>query len=520
MKSPVRSKHPGGQPTTIRKPSVAPFRGLNARDPEALMQPGYATVLENLWPSGLDVQLRKGAANHVTGFVSPVRTLMDWTGVTGTSKLFATTSAGIYDATSAGAVGAAVVTLTEGWCQHTQFKNAAGSFLLVVNGVDVLHYYNGTAWATVAGYGISGGGNLISNDIINLASHQRRLWFVEKASTTAYYLGTDAITGTVFAFPLGSFFTKGGHLISINTWTVDGGNGPEDLCAFISSKGQVAIYGGTDPASATTWGLRGVFDMPEPIGTRSAVKYGGDCLLVTRSGVFPLTELLKGRPITSSLALSNVISPLIVEASQSYGANKGWQIEHLLDEKLLVLNVPTTESSAAYQFVMNTTTKGWAKFTGWNALCLTRHKNALYAGYTDKVVKIWTGVSDFGGAITGLARGHFDYFGQPGLLKNWKGVIPLLKTTGLPSISLALDVDFALSTAFGSTAFGPSGSSAYDTGLWDTATWSDSFFLNALQGVAAWPGHSAAVRLRIVCSNGTVAWSATDFLYEYGHVRG
>jgi hypothetical protein len=484
------------------------------------MQPGYATVLENFWPSGLDVQLRKGAVAHTTGFSEPVRTLMDWTSAAGVSKLFAATNIGLYEVTAPGTMPAPAVALTNGWGQHTQFKTSAGSFLFFVNGTQDLLYYNGTVWASSATLSIAGGGTLNTNTIINVAAHQRRLWFVVKDSFTAYYLPTDAITGTVTAFPMGSFFTDGGYLLAITTWTVDSGVGPEDLCAFISSKGQIAIYAGTDPASASTWGLRGVFSLPDPLGYRCATKYGGDCLIATRSGIFPLTELLRGRPVTSSLSISDPISPLVQTAGAAYGANKGWQLAPLLDEKLLIFNVPTTESSAAYQFVMNTTTKGWAKFTGWDALCFARHKNGLYAGFADQVVHVWTGVSDFGGAITGLARGHFDYFGRPGVIKHWKGILPLIKSTGTFAIDAALDVDFSLSTAFGPTAFSYVAGGLFDTGLWDTATWSDNILHHALQTVPAWPGHAAAVRLRVVSSNGTVTWSATDFLYEFGHVYG
>lgn len=518
----ARAKRPRLGAIAESRSFPAPYRGLNARDPEALMQPGWATVLENWFPTGTDVQVRKGAADHVTGFSQAVRTLMDWTGKAGTSKLFAACNNGIFDATTAGTVGSSVSTITNGWCNYCNYETSGNSYLVVVNGTDDFRTFDGTTWTTTATFTVGAGpGTIDTNTLINVIAHQRRLWFVVKDSIDAYYFDVNTAAGPVTLFPLGAYFTRGGHLLAIGTWTVDGGDGPEDFVAFISSKGQVAVYAGTDPGAAATWILRGVYDMPEPLGYRCALKYGGDCLLATRGGIFPLTELLKGRPVSSSLAISNVIHPLISADTLLHGAKRGWQMEHLLDENLLLFNVPTTEGSTSRQYAMNITTKAWAKFTGWDALCIERHKNALYIGMADKVAKVWTGVSDFTGVITAQARGHFDYFGEPGRLKQWRSIRPIIKAPGALSIGVALDTDFNFQTSFGPTSFTPGDASVWDTALWDSAMWASSFTVrHDLIGLEAYPGYSAALRLRVVTNNTTVAWSATTFFYELGALFG
>jgi hypothetical protein len=521
---PLRTKRRAAQAISSRTTLPAPYLGLNARDPESLMKPGWATVLENFFPTGTDVQLRKGAADHVTGFVSPVKTLMDWTGLTGSSssKLFAACDDGIFDATTAGAVGVAVSVITEGWCNYCQFKTSGASFLIVVNGTDDLRTYNGAAWSTTATYTIGAGpATVATNTLIQVAAHQRRLWLLPEDSHTAYYMAVDVVAGPVTAFPIGGYLTRGGHLVAMGTWTIDGGAGPDDYLAFVSSKGQVVVYAGTDPNDATKWRLVGVYDLPEPLGYRCLLKFGGDLLISTRGGVFPLTQIIQGREITSDLTLSDNISPLLSAAAFTHGGKRGWQLEHLLDEKLLVLNIPTAEESTSYQYVMNTTTKGWAKFTGWNGMCLERHKNSLYLGMTDKVAKVWTGVQDFGGVITGLARSHFDYFGDRGRLKDCKGILPIIKTIGSVAIGVALDTDYDLDTTFGGASFTPVQADVWDTAEWDSGMWASSFnVLHELLSPAAYPFHCAALRLRVISGDATVAWSATDFIYEPGAVFG
>jgi hypothetical protein len=113
-----------------------------------------------------------------------------------------------------------------------------------------------------------------------------------KDSTKGVYLATDAIAGAATEFQFGSLFTRGGHLLAIASWTRDGGSGSDDYLVAISSRGQLAVYAGTDPASADTWALVGVFDVPQPIGRRCWRRYGGDVLLLTVEGLFPLSSLL------------------------------------------------------------------------------------------------------------------------------------------------------------------------------------------------------------------------------------
>jgi len=136
-------------PRTVSLP--APVGGWNVRDSLAEMKPTEAVVMENWWPTPVDVQVRKGYTNWATGLPGTVDTIMAYNGSSGTRKLFAFTSTGsVYDVSSSGAVGAALITgLTNGQWQYLSVTTTGGQFLLAVNGNDWMLRYDGTKWIAV-----------------------------------------------------------------------------------------------------------------------------------------------------------------------------------------------------------------------------------------------------------------------------------------------------------------------------------------------------------------------------------
>lgn len=511
---PLRSKRRERQPIVVAQTTPAPWKGLNTSDPLGQMPKGYATTLQNWWPAGYRLETRPGCADHKTGFAAAVKSLCRWTGVAGTSKLFAVTDAGFYDATSAGAVGALAQARTEGRVQHLNFRTSAGTYLLTVNSTDSLARYDGSSWATDASYTITGGGTLTTSDIANLGAHQRRVWLVKKATADAYYFAVDAITGDVTLFPLGGLFTRGGHLLAIGTWSRDGGSGPEDYAVFVSSQGQVAIYTGTDPSSTSTFSLVGVYDVPPPLGLSCLSKLGPELLILTSGGAFACSSLLKGEGEQGELALTSKITPSISSAASLYGANDGWQFASLPTKNLLIINVPTEEDVSAFQFAQNVLTGAWCTLSGFDALCWEEMDGELYFGTVDTVVKGWTGYTDYGSAITAVARDRFHPFGVEGQ-KHWKLYRADLSLSGTASVSMGLDVDYKISTSFTSGFSKTFSGDVWDSAIWDTAVWGEvETPVESWLTPQAYPGYVAAVRLRAIATTGTVAWSSTQFRFE------
>jgi subtilase family serine protease len=105
MRKPIKSSRGGLVSRTATVP--APVKGINARDSLASMDDEDAVYMVNWWPQPSYIGIRRGYRQHVTGFADPVESLCAYNTATGTS-LFAASGTAIYDATTAGTVGAAV----------------------------------------------------------------------------------------------------------------------------------------------------------------------------------------------------------------------------------------------------------------------------------------------------------------------------------------------------------------------------------------------------------------------------
>ena len=515
--TPLRSKiGKGSAEISSGDSSPAPVKGWNTRDPLAKMQNSYAVQLDNWWPTAGAVEVRYGADYTSTGFSGATKTIAAWKG-TASSKLFAMNDTGIYDITAGGVIGASVQARTEGYCCTVNFATSGSTYLVVVNGVDDLVYTNGTTWTTVANFSINGGGTLLTKDISNINAFKRSLFYIEKNSMNFYYLPIDSITGTVSKFPLGGLFTRGGKLVAMGTWTVDGGAGPEDYSAFITSEGQMAIYWGTDPSTIATWSLKGIFDVDPPNGQKCFCKLGGDLLVLTRRGLLSLTESLRTGQLDPSKSLSGVIGEAFLQASSFTGDKRGWEMIEQPEFNALIVNVPQEEFVYSHQYVMNTRTGAWTRFKGWDGFCMCYYNKVLYMGMTAKVAHIWRPGNDFGGSITAEARTAYDYYQPRARIKSWKLLRPNLLIAGIVAVNVGLDTDFQPTNDYGQAVFNTAATSRWDASSWDADSWaSESVMKLEWITVAAKESYCAAVRLRVIMRDATIAWSATDMIFEEG----
>src|SRR6185436_20289274 len=78
-----------------------------------------------------------------------------------------------------------------------------------------------------------------------------------------YYLPLQTKTGTVELFPLDVLFKRGGHIVAMHAWSIDGGSGLDDALVIFSSNGEAVIYSGVDPES--DFKLVGIFRFDSPM---------------------------------------------------------------------------------------------------------------------------------------------------------------------------------------------------------------------------------------------------------------
>jgi hypothetical protein len=522
MRFPLRSKRPAKQEILSSATWPAPVLGWNTRDSQANMAPSYALYMDNWWPTAKTVQIRKGAVDFATGFppATPIKTLLTWNGVS-SSKLFAATDTGLYDITTGGSVGAVSQALTNGRVEYVNFRTTGKSYLVCVNGTDNLVYYDGAAWASVANFTVSGGSTLNTNEITNIHSFKRGLYFLRKNSLSFYYLPIDQILGTVAEYPLGALFDQGGYIVAQGTWTVDGGKGVDDLTVFVTSEGQMAVYQGTDPSNSSTWSLVGVFNLARPLGPRCFCKFGGDLLYMSYLGCEGISKYLQSTKIDMSPAITNTIAEAFTDAASNYGDNLGWEFCVSPNENILLINIPTNQYSTSVQYVMNTNTGAWCRFTGWDTFCWTLFNNTLYGGMLGKVGKFWQAGGDFGNLIQCYVKQAPQYLNPRARQKQTRLLQPVLKIGGRIAVDAAIDNDFEESDSFGQAVFTSIANSRFDSAQFDSAVWGQ-----IAQPKVDWitvadeMGYAKALRLRALASDATVEWSATNVLYEAGALQG
>lgn len=447
-------------------PFPAAVGGLNKKDGKADMAITDANILNNVFPSATYCSVRRGYEAYATGMTGNVETVMEWAGPS-SRKFFAANSTSIYDISSSGAVGAAVVTsLANARFQTTNFATAGGTFLVACNGADAVLNYDGSSWTTPSITGVT------SADLINVAQWKSRLWFVEKNSKNAWYLPVSSIAGAAAKIDLGPQLKRGGYLVAVGSFSYDAGDGPDDYLTFLSDQGEVVVYQGTDPSTATTFSIVGRFIVGSPIGRRSMIQVGGDLALITLDGIVSLIKSMQlDRSAAQNAAITNKIQTLFNQYAYQYKDNYGWQGQIYPRGTYVTFNIPF--SSTEYrQLVMNTLTGSWCEFQNMNSICWGLYNDDLYFGSTDGVVyKADTGLQDNGGIINFDYQGAFNNFGAKSRKKHLQMIRSLIITNGSPTIIQSMNVDFSDVEPTGTLSPTAPPTSTWDSGLWDTAMW-------------------------------------------------
>jgi len=499
-----------------------PVGGWNARDALPNMPVTDAVQLTNEVPWPSDVRTRLGSTDWSTGYPAPVNTLMPFNSSTaGSKRLFAASGTAIYDATSSGAVGAAVVSgLTNSQWQWVNFATSAGQFLCTVNGADSYYTYNGSAWTATATMPITGGGTLNMNTVIGIAIYQSTLYFIPINTLGFYYLPAQQITGTVTYFNLAALCKKGGYLVQIDTWTVDGGAGPQDYFVALTSEGEVVVFQGSafsiPIGTAGFMNMVGVYFIARPLGRRCTFKYGGDLLILTERGVFPISVALAAASIDKRVAITDKVEPAFVANAQAAFSSFGWQLEAHTQGQILIVNIPTTPQ---VQFVMQFQSRGWCNFTGWNANCFLYFNGVMYYGGATAVTACYTGTSDNGNAIQTVILPAFTQLKIPGQQKHVKMVRPYFSANGNFAFSVGAAVDYNVPYPPNAPQAVTTTLSLWDVALWDVGVWGS---LNAQSKpwttVLSFPCVAFTPFFQISTNSATIMIEAYDVLFARGGV--
>ena len=513
----------------------APNKGINAVDPLATLGPEFCISSTNLVPDGRGMRVRTGYREFATAVGSGgIRTMIQFDGANpANDRLFATTSAGIFDVTAGGAgpwtadVTFAINSATSGIGVWNNFVLDSGShqafYADEANGL--FRRPGGGTWAPVTD--ITFPTATTELELVFCMQFKSRMWFIERNSSRAWYLASGAISGAATAFEFGNKFKYGGSLVALYNWTLDGGDGIDDYLVAVGSGGDVVVYRGSDPSSTATWEQTGLWYIGGlPSGRRIGQTFGGDLYLLSQYGVLPMTRLVSGRPVQEQDAFaSRNISPLIVADMNSVRTQYGWEIRNAASENVMILSTPKIDGYPYKQYVLSTQTNGWGVFEGLPYNTGVPFNGTFYfANFVDNVVYRLSGTLD--GTLldgTGGAARPFTLlttFSEQGELATFHRVQfmrPVFIGSSVPGYNVEARYDYDLELPTGALTVSTAVASVWDSALWDSATWAGT--ASVTQSVSAGVGIGRAMA---VAMNGETSGEALllriDVLFDSGGI--
>jgi hypothetical protein len=475
----------------------APTGGWNAKDPLDIMPENDAVSLVNIFPETGTCTFRSGFREHADSMgTDEIQTLAQFVKADGTKYLLAGANGNIYNASTYGGAGASLGSgFTSNKWQTTNFRASGATYIVFFNGFDQPKKWDGTTFndATYTHANLADDLNLIQG-----WPYKNHMYVLEKEKAKIYFVTTvDAVQGALTEFEVGPILRRGGGLLWGATWSRDSGGGLEELMVLCSDQGEILVYAGDNP-SASNWGLVGRYYLPTPIGRRSWFNLDADLVVLTVNGAIPLSRVLGGTDMQQVYtSVTDKIQNAFNSAARDYSSNFGWEGAVYARGHYLLLNIPIVDGGRTEQYVMNTYTGAWCRFTGQNASTWCIFNSKLYFGGMDgKIYEADYGTNDNDQPTEVALKTAFSYCGDRSVKKRFLMVRPTI--TGSDGLEFLIDVDtdFSNKTLTGTASTVGSVASPWNDSPWNTTGWSAGSELQTLTwyGVTG-IGRNVSVRL-------------------------
>ena len=353
-----------------------------------------ALLLENCIAFQESTALRKGITRWCTlSDSNEVESIFEYKSAT-QNKLFASVGTNIYDITAppdpTTPLAPVVNSQTSAEYSTVHMATTSGNYMLIFNGTDQCLVWDASTWTFSTITGVS------TADVPQAWVYRNRVFMIEKDSLKFWFLATDAYQGAATGGTLYGVFRKGGSLLFGATWSLDSGAGIDDKCVFVTDRGEVAIYEGGDPSSATDWNLVGVYEIAVPLGKNAWTHSGGTLLIMTQDGIVPITEAIRQeKSVLSEFAVSRNIEP---DWRREVKLRKGepWTIAEINNEGFAVISWPYIFGSSNGCFAVNLQTNAWSCFkTNFSINCVGVFNEDGYCGTEDgKIMRYQVGGQD------------------------------------------------------------------------------------------------------------------------------
>ena len=492
----------------------APVGGLNSRDSIDAMSPTDALIMSNFFPTVEKVTLRDGYTSFCTGIGSGnVETLVEHNAGANRQLLAIGSNGTLYQIDTGSAVSKKTG-LANGRAESIEFNN---NTIFVPSGANVPFSWDGSSASDLS---ITLSDSVNANTLTGVHAHKNRVYYWTGDSQNFYYSATvDTFQGNFTKFPVGLVGTFGGNIIMINTLTIDGGEGVDDLLCIVMTSGEVLLYSGSNPSS--DFALVGTFRIAEPINEKRAIaKLGGDVIVMTKEGYLPLSQVVRQDIVgNKAAAISEKIRGTVISQVAATGTTTGWQIFVSPDGDKVIFNYPTGDVDPFNQHVFNPIIRAWCIFENMPAHVWGQFNGDTYFGSASGVVFKVGGDADNGSDITGDLATAYNYFGDRGAVKRFSSVQPILDGETTIDFSFGVGVDLGSPRAIDVTQV----SFASNLAAWDTATWDDFFWADTTgAGVTKRRkavnrlGYSSALRIQVATSTQTISFISAHYTFAPG----
>ena len=472
-----------------------PVGGLNSRDPLSIMDGKDAQILENFICHPQGAELRGGWQDVLdTPFAGPVSTLMSYRAtLPADNKLFACVGPDVIDITPTldptnplePIETLSVDAITHGYWSSVSYSLKTDKYLCAVANGAGYHTYDAVGgWVKREITGVD------HDNFTSIAVWKNRLWFTQADSSEVFYLGIgEVLGGEAKFFDYGPMFKRGGSVVAITNWTMDGGNGPDDYQLIFGSGGDVLIYKGTDPSNMDNYSLVGVWSIGRfPRGDRFFTNYGGDVLVLSELGLTSMQQL-----VTGNASAVGELNPIISKISErlmsrlASGQTVGfWEVRYSAEIESILLVAPRKGGGSYEHYCMGLASKGWSTFTTMPILTLTMHDRKTYIGTpegrvghafdvdNDGMTSVLSRDIDRSTPVRGRILSAYTDFGVGANLKRFLLARPIFLCTHPPSVAVRLRLDYAANTRVSTPTYARTDIATWDQARWDDAYWSGS----------------------------------------------
>jgi len=502
----------------------APVGGWNARDALSSMEPTDAVELINWVPGNGVVTGRGGSLTKIAdigGAGASANTLIAYEGDNAT-RLIAACGATIYNVSNLSSATSIKTGFTNDYWQYAAFDNN----LVLCNGHDTPQVYNGTTLTDIT---ITSGPT--PTNLVGVVPFKGRAIYWENSSASFWYAAAGSFQGDLVEFPLATFTQHGGVISMIVSWTRDSNDGVDDLLAIIFSTGETIVYQGDDPSNAQAWSMIGRWMIGRPINIRAHTKFNSTEIVGTQVGFMGLDEAMQNLPPPQ--AFGGRIIRAANMATASFGNQAGWQFIFYTAANLFLVNIPLS-ATQSMQFVKNTNTGAWTKYTGWNArsfalfnkrLYFTTGDGALVFADTNNNDPIQNAYADDNTPITYYGTTAYQKFGEPGLKSQLTGARVVTTVFDRNALSINAFTDYKQKPL-------PPVPVAVEQaqGMWDVSAWDDVYWAGddtdpltttanpTLRPVTAVSAFAVALNVRYSSKVQNPNWYSTEFVYKPGGI--